>query len=120
MRAAADGRRARRRLVLGDLTPAIAEVGILIQLHLGRARMEASFLSRDGIGQDGLDGLIEFTASPSGGTMSADPDRQATYDQLRERFSNDPEFRAELRANPTGTLQGVLGELTDEERRWIS
>ena len=52
--------------------------------------------------------------------MPADADRQASYDQIRERFLNDPEFRKTLRANPAGTLQVVLGDLTDEERRWTS
>ena len=42
------------------------------------------------------------------------------YDQIRERFLSDPEFRGTLRANPTGTLEVVLGDLTDEELRWTS
>jgi hypothetical protein len=50
--------------------------------------------------------------------MPADAERQASYQQIRERFLNDPEFRQTLRANPTGTLQAVLGDLTEEERRW--
>ncbi len=52
--------------------------------------------------------------------MPADADRQASYEQIRERFLNDPDFRKTLRANPTGTLQVVLGDLTDEERCWTS
>jgi hypothetical protein len=52
--------------------------------------------------------------------MSADADRQAQYDQLRERFLSDPQFRAQVRSDPAGTLEGELGALTDEEREWIS
>ena len=51
--------------------------------------------------------------------MPADPQRQMLYDQLRERFINDPAFRAELRANPMTTLETTLGELTAEEREWV-
>ncbi|HEY5820516.1 MAG TPA: hypothetical protein VIT20_00980 [Propionibacteriaceae bacterium] len=50
--------------------------------------------------------------------MSTDPARQASYDQVRERFLNDPAFRAELRADPAGALSGQLGELSDAEREW--
>jgi geranylgeranyl pyrophosphate synthase len=63
MRAAAVDEKVRRRLVRGDLAAAIAQVCILIQLHLGEARMAAGVLSRGGMGQDGLDRLIEFTAN---------------------------------------------------------
>ena len=44
--------------------------------------------------------------------MPVDPERQASYDQLRERFLNDPDFRAAVTADPTGALEGVLGPLT--------
>ncbi len=63
LRAAAVDKDARQRLVRDDLAAAIAEVWILIQLHLGEARMAARVLSRDEMGQDGLDQLIEFTAN---------------------------------------------------------
>lgn len=52
--------------------------------------------------------------------MPVDPERQAGYDQLRERFLNDPEFRAAVTADPTGALEGVLGPLTPEERQAVS
>lgn len=51
--------------------------------------------------------------------MAADEDREAQYDQIRERFLADPEFRAEMRADAVGTLTGVLGELTEQERQWV-
>ena len=52
--------------------------------------------------------------------MPVDPERQAGYDQLRERFLNDPEFRAAVTADPTGALEGVLGSLTAEESQAVS
>lgn len=52
--------------------------------------------------------------------MPVDPERQAGYDQLRERFLNDPEFRAAVTADPTGALEGVLGSLTPEESQAVS
>ena len=51
--------------------------------------------------------------------MPVDPERQASYDQLRERFLNDPEFRAAVTADPTGALEGVLGSLTPEESQAV-
>ena len=52
--------------------------------------------------------------------MPVDPERQAGYDQLRERFLNDSEFRAAVTADPTGALEGVLGSLTAEESQAVS
>jgi len=52
--------------------------------------------------------------------MPVDPERQAGYDQLRERFLSDPDFRAAVTADPTGALEGVLGPLTPEERQAVS
>ena len=46
-------------------------------------------------------------------------DRQAGYDQIRERFLADPEFRSALRADPTATLEPILGELTEQEMKWV-
>ena len=52
--------------------------------------------------------------------MPTDPDRQARHDEIRERFLADPEFRAAVQSDPTGTLEAELGELTDEERTALS
>ena len=52
--------------------------------------------------------------------MSVDPERQAGYDQLRERFLSDPDFRAAVTADPTGALEGVLGTLTPEDSQAVS
>lgn len=52
--------------------------------------------------------------------MPADPDRQARYDVLRERFLSDPDFRATVTADPTAALEGVLGSLTAEESRAVA
>ena len=51
--------------------------------------------------------------------MPVDPERQAGYDQLRERFLSDPDFRAAVTADPTGALEGILGPLTPEERQAV-
>jgi hypothetical protein len=51
--------------------------------------------------------------------MATDATRQVKYDEIRERFIADPDFRAELRADTVGTLTGILGELTEQERQWI-
>ena len=52
--------------------------------------------------------------------MSADADRQATHDQIRERFLTNPEYRSRLRSDPVDTLESELGTLTEEERTWIA
>ena len=54
----------RRRLVTGDLAPAIGEVCALVHLHLARARTHARLLSDGELGHDDLERLIEFTAAP--------------------------------------------------------
>jgi hypothetical protein len=51
--------------------------------------------------------------------MPVDPERQASYDQLRERFLSDPDFRAAVTADPTGALEGVLGPLSSEESQAV-
>ncbi|HEY5820515.1 MAG TPA: polyprenyl synthetase family protein [Propionibacteriaceae bacterium] len=62
MQTAVADRDARRRLVAA-LTPAIAEVCVLVQLHLSQARRVTRTLPRRGVGPDGLDQLIEHTAT---------------------------------------------------------
>ena len=52
--------------------------------------------------------------------MSTNADRSALYEQIRQRFVNDPDFRAQMRSNTVGTLESVLGELSAEEREWVS
>ncbi len=52
--------------------------------------------------------------------MSTTDDRQSRYHEIRQRFVEDPEFRKEVRADPTSALGKVLGELTDEEKQWIA
>lgn len=52
--------------------------------------------------------------------MSTDADRQALYRQVRNRFITDPDYRAAMRSDTVGTLEGTLGELTPEEREWVS
>ena len=52
--------------------------------------------------------------------MPVDPERQSGYDQLRERYLNDPDFRAAVAADPTGALEGVLGPLTPEETQAVA
>ena len=52
--------------------------------------------------------------------MSDNPDRQASYDEIRQRFTEDPDFRIRLRADPVATLQEILGELTTEERNFAA
>ena len=52
--------------------------------------------------------------------MPVDPERQSGYDQLRERFLSDPDFRAAVTADPTGALEGVLGPLTPEETQAVA
>ncbi|MCU1502374.1 MAG: hypothetical protein JWM12_1728 [Ilumatobacteraceae bacterium] len=53
---------ARRGLLRAELGPAIGEVCLLAQLHLGAARSAAEFVSGARIGHDGLAELIEHTA----------------------------------------------------------
>lgn len=48
--------------------------------------------------------------------MSPDTDREDQYPLLRERFLNDPEFRARFRSDPVGTTEAEFGDLTDDER----
>jgi len=52
--------------------------------------------------------------------MPPESDRQAVYDQLREQFLTDPDFRSRFEADPAGTMESALGPLTDEERQWVS
>ena len=52
--------------------------------------------------------------------MSPEPDRQAAYDQLREKFLADPEFRSQFVADPVGTLEREFGPLTDAERARVA
>lgn len=52
--------------------------------------------------------------------MPPESDRQAIYDQLREKFLSDTEFRAQFLADPAGTLENALGPLTDSERQWVA
>jgi hypothetical protein len=52
--------------------------------------------------------------------VSDNPDRQALYDEIRQRFIEDPDFRIKLRADPVATLQEILGELTKEERTFAA
>ena len=52
--------------------------------------------------------------------MSTDADRSALYEEIRQRFVNDPDFRAQMRSNTVETLESVLGELSPEEREWVN
>lgn len=52
--------------------------------------------------------------------MPVESDRQAAYDQLRERFLADPQFRTEFLADPADALGSALGQLTDAERTWVA
>jgi hypothetical protein len=53
-------------------------------------------------------------------TSESQPDRQAAYDELRERFLTEPSFRSEFLADPAATMERSLGSLTDDERAWIA
>lgn len=64
LRAAATDTGARESLLTDDLAPAIREVAVLTELHLGQARAAALFLCRTNMSDDGLTELIEFTALP--------------------------------------------------------
>jgi hypothetical protein len=48
--------------------------------------------------------------------MTDDSSREATYRSIRERFLSDPEFRDQLTKDPAGTLESILGPLTEQER----
>jgi hypothetical protein len=48
--------------------------------------------------------------------MTDDSSREASYEALRGRFINDPEFRSQVTSDPAGTLESVLGPLTEDER----
>jgi len=52
--------------------------------------------------------------------MSTDADRSALYEEIRQRFVNDPDFRAQMRSNTVETLESVLGELSPEERERVN
>ena len=51
--------------------------------------------------------------------MTDGSSREAKYDSIRNRFLSDPEFRDQLTKNPAGTLESILGPLTEQERDWI-
>ncbi|MFG1609668.1 hypothetical protein [Actinoplanes sp. NPDC049265] len=63
MHAAADGPAARRRLVSDELATAIAEVGVVIQLHLRRAQLGVAELGGSAEGTGSLMNLVELTAA---------------------------------------------------------
>ncbi len=42
--------------------------------------------------------------------------REAHYRSIRSRFLEDPEFRDQLTKDPAGTLESILGPLTEQER----
>ncbi|MFG1609667.1 hypothetical protein [Actinoplanes sp. NPDC049265] len=50
--------------------------------------------------------------------MSGREDRLASYDEIRRRFIEEPQFRIALRADPVATMEAILGELTEDERHW--
>ena len=52
--------------------------------------------------------------------MSPDTDRESQYPALRERFLNDPEFRARFRSYPVATTEAEFGDLTDDERAQLT
>lgn len=52
--------------------------------------------------------------------MSDNADRRASYDDIRQRFIEDPDFRIALRADPVAVLQEALGELTPDERSFAA
>ncbi len=51
--------------------------------------------------------------------MTEGTSRSAQYEAIRSRFLNDPEFRDQVAKDPTGTLESILGPLTDQERSWL-
>lgn len=48
--------------------------------------------------------------------MPDHPNREAHYASIRSRFLQDPAFRDQLTKDPAGTLESVLGPLTEQER----
>lgn len=52
--------------------------------------------------------------------MIENSSREAKYESIRSRFLSDPEFRDQLTKNPAGTLESILGPLTEQERDWIA
>ena len=63
MQAAVENSQIRRRLITEDLAQAIADVVVVIQLHLRGARVAAAALARPGLGDHGLEHLVEYTAT---------------------------------------------------------
>lgn len=51
--------------------------------------------------------------------MTDGSSREAEYDMIRTRFLSDPEFRDQLTKDPVGTLESILGPLTEQERGWV-
>jgi len=123
LRTAATDEDVRRRLIGGDLARALADVHMLARLHLGAARSAAENLVGHSADRGAIDMLIDETNSVlnhcfSGGTMT-DESRAAKYDLIRKRFLSDPEFRDQVAKDPSGTLESILGPLTDQERSWL-
>ena len=48
--------------------------------------------------------------------MANDSSREENYASIRSRFLEDPEFRDRLTKDPAGTLESILGPLTEQER----
>ncbi len=48
--------------------------------------------------------------------MTDDSSRAEQYSSIRSRFLSDPQFRDQLAKDPAGTLESILGPLSDEER----
>lgn len=51
--------------------------------------------------------------------MTDESSRAAKYELIRSRFLSDPEFRDQVAKDPSGTLESILGPLTDQERTWL-
>lgn len=55
-----------------------------------------------------------------GDQVTDETSRNSKYQSIRSRFLSDPVFRDQLTSDPAGTLESVLGPLTEQERDWIA
>lgn len=123
VRAAADDDAGHARL-LAALAPEIAQTCLLAHLHLAQARDRIPYLRSPGVRQDGLHRLVDEAAAAMPGNrrgMTTSDDGQAALAQVREKFIADPEFRAEVRADPAAALEKALGRpLSDGESAQVA